>query len=271
MQAEQHTGSYYAASVNHHTNYAPLQGDQSADICVIGAGFTGVSTALHLAERGCNVHVIEANRIGWGASGRNGGQLISGITGEANIAKNLGKDVDEVFNDMRYLGHDIVRQRVEKYSIQCDLKFGYLSVADKPRHLRWFEEEQAHLQSIGFPHETRILSAEETSDLIGTSAYIGSMLNMANGHLHPLNLCIGEAQAAESLGTTFYEQSPVIKIEHGARPKVVTENGWFAARPSGTEDVYKIYTESFLGAEHLATIQEEAKAIVGQAFAAAES
>jgi len=229
MQPQAHTGSYYAASVNDSTNYAPLQGEQRADVCVIGAGFTGVSTALHLAERGFNVHVVEANKVGWGASGRNGGQLISGISGEAKIAKKLGKDVDEVFNDMRYAGHDIVRQRVEKYSIQCDLKFGYISVADKPRHLRWFEEEQAQLQSIGFAHETRILSADETSELIGTRAYIGSMLNMGNGHLHPLNLCIGEARAAESLGATIYEQSPVINIEHGDRPKVVTEHGSISA------------------------------------------
>ena len=81
MQPQPHTGSYYAASVNEKTDYAALRGDQQADICVIGAGFTGVSTALHLAERGYNVHMVEANKVGWGASGRNGGQIISGISG----------------------------------------------------------------------------------------------------------------------------------------------------------------------------------------------
>jgi hypothetical protein len=82
MQPEAHTDSYYAATANDVTNFAPLQGEQRADVCVIGAGFTGISTALHLAERGYNVHVVEANKVGWGASGRNGGQMIGGISGE---------------------------------------------------------------------------------------------------------------------------------------------------------------------------------------------
>ena len=225
MQPQSHTGSYYAASVNDHTDFAPLRGEQRADVCVIGAGFTGISTALHLAERGYNVHVVEANKVGWGASGRNGGQLIDGVSGEKTIARNLGKDVEEVFSEMRWAGHEIIRQRVEKYSIDCDLKFGYIQVADKPRHLRSFEEEFARLQDAGFPHEVRILSADETSDMIGTRAYLGAFLNMGNGHVHPLNLCIGEARAAESLGATIYEQSPVLNIEHGSKPKVVTESG----------------------------------------------
>lgn len=225
MQPEAHTGSYYAATINDRTNYSPLRGEQNADVCVIGAGFTGVSTALHLAERGYKVHVVEANRVGWGASGRNGGQLISGIPGEERVARSLGKDVEEVFSEMRWAGHEIVRQRVEKYSIDCDLKYGYVDVADKPKHLRHFEHDLARLQRAGFPHDVRLLDADETKDLVGTRQFIGALLNMGNGHLHPLNLCIGEARAAESLGTTFYEQSPVLDIEHGSKARVVTENG----------------------------------------------
>ena len=83
MKPEAHTGSYYAATVNQVTDYPTLQGDQSADVCIVGAGFTGISTALHLAERGYTVCVVEANRVGWGASGRNGGQIIGGIAGDA--------------------------------------------------------------------------------------------------------------------------------------------------------------------------------------------
>ena len=182
-------------------------------------------TALHLAERGYKVHVVEANKVGWGASGRNGGQLIDGVSGEKTIARNIGKDVEEVFSEMRWAGHEIIRQRVDKYSIDCDLKFGYIEVADKPRHLRAFEEEFTRLQDAGFPYELRILSADETSDIIGTRAYLGAFMNMRNGHVHPLNLCIGQARAAESLGATIYEQSPVLNIEHGPQPKVVTESG----------------------------------------------
>ena len=225
MQAQAHTGSYYAATVNDVTDFVPLQGDQFADVCVIGAGFTGISTALHLAERGYDVHVVEANKVGWGASGRNGGQMISGISGEKVIAKNLGRDADIVFKDLRWAGHEIIRERVQKYGIECDLKFGYLDVAIKERHLREQRADFERLQRDEFPHEFRLLSAEETRETIGTSSYIGALLNMGNGHLHPLKLCVGEARAAVSLGVTIYEQSHVIDIEKVSRPRVVTEHG----------------------------------------------
>ncbi len=111
------------------------------------------------------------------------------------------------------------------YGIECDLKFGYLDVALKERHLRQFEADAERLEKAGFPHEFRMLSREETRETIGTDVYIGALLNMANGHVHPLNLCVGEARAAESLGVTIYEQSPVISIEKGNKPKVVTQQG----------------------------------------------
>jgi len=224
-----HTGSYYAASVNEITDYAPLRGAHIADVCVIGAGFTGISTALHLAERGYNVHVVEANRVGWGASGRNGGQIISGISGENKVARHLGNDGEKIMWEMAWAGHDIIRKSVEKYAIECDLKWGYLDVAIKQRHLR---EQQAAVEAFekhAFPHDYQLLSKEETIARIGTEAYIGSLLNMGNGHLHPLNLCIGEARAAVSQNATIYEQSPVVRIEHGNRPKVITSEGSITA------------------------------------------
>ena len=135
-QPQSHTGSYYAATVNQVTDYAPLRGAQNADVCVIGAGFTGISTALHLAERGYKVHVIEANKVGWGATGRNGGEIIGGLSGEEKIARHMGADGESIMWDMRWAGHDIIRERVRTYAINCDLKWGYLDVAIRPRHLR---------------------------------------------------------------------------------------------------------------------------------------
>lgn len=220
-----HTGSYYAATVNDVTDFAPLLGEQNADVCVIGAGFTGISTALHLAERGYNVHVVEANRVGWGASGRNGGQIIGGISGEKNLAKHLGKDANDILSELRWAGHDIIRERVQTYKIDCDLKYGYLDVAIKARHVRDLHADHARLLKDGFPHEFRMLSGDETRETIGTSAYIGALLNMGNGHLHPLKMCVGEARAAVSLGATIYEQSPVLNIEKGSGSKVVTQQG----------------------------------------------
>ncbi len=222
---EPHTSSYYAASVGPVADYPELLGEKRADVCVIGGGFTGISTALHLAERGYDVSVVEANRIGWGASGRNGGQLIGGFSGEQVLAQHYGEELADLLWELRWAGHDIIRERVDTYNIQCDLKFGYLDVAIKPRHVVDIEHENQQLEAHGFPHEHRVLSAEETCELIGTDAYIGSLLNMGNGHLHPLKLCMGEARAAESLGTAIYEQSPVIEIEQGKKTRIVTQKG----------------------------------------------
>ena len=228
-QAQPHTGSYYAASVNHQTDYPILRGEHSADVCVIGSGFTGVSTALHLAELGYNVHIIEANRVGWGASGRNGGQIIGGISGEQRLTEALGAEGEDIVWNLRWRGHDIIRERVEKYQINCDLKWGYLDVAIKPRHLRDQQSELAYLSKHSFAHEVRPLCATQTAQLIGNQSYIGSLLNMGNGHLHPLNLCIGEARAAASLGASIWEQSPVLHIERGDKPRVVTAHGSVSA------------------------------------------
>lgn len=224
-----HTDSYYAASVNDHTDFPPLTGSVSADVCVIGAGFTGISTALHLAERGYDVHVVEANKVGWGASGRNGGQMIGGIAGEKAILKHHGPGIARLLWDMRWAGHEIIRQRVDQYQIQCDLKSGYLDVAIKERHVRDQYEEYDLLEQNNFPHEYQILSKEQTRDLIGTDAYIGALRNNASGHLHPLNLCVGEAQAAVSQGATIYEQSKVVRLERGDKPTVVTDSGSVSA------------------------------------------
>jgi glycine/D-amino acid oxidase-like deaminating enzyme len=221
----QHTGSYYAATANETTNYPVLRGGQEADVCIVGAGFTGLSTALALVERGYKVHVVEANRVGWGASGRNGGQLIGGIAGEKAIAKFHGRDVEELFGELRWEGHRIVRERVAKYAIPCDLKTGYLDVAIKRRHLEDFKHDHDRLQAAGFPHEVRLLSREETAAWTGTDRYLGALLNQGNGHLHPLNLCIGESRAAASLGATISEQSPVTRIVKGSRPRVETAEG----------------------------------------------
>ena len=136
IAAQPHTGSYYAASSNGSTDYAPLTGAKNADVCVIGAGFTGLATALFLAERGYDVHVVEANRVGWGASGRNGGQMIGGISGAAALTRSLDRNAEAIVWELRWAGHEIIREWVASYDIQCDLKSGYLDVAIKPRHVR---------------------------------------------------------------------------------------------------------------------------------------
>jgi glycine/D-amino acid oxidase-like deaminating enzyme len=222
--AQEHTGSYYAATANQKTDFPRLKGDIRADVCVIGGGFTGISTALALAERSYNVVVLEANRIGWGASGRNGGQMIGGISGEHRIVEKYPHLADLAW-DMRWRGHEIIRERVEKYQIACDLKYGYADVAIKQRHLADFTEHHETLRRRGVPFEHKLLSRDETRDALGTDAYIGALQIMGNGHLHPLNLCLGEAQAAASLGVQFHEQSAAMRLAHGDAVRVSTAEG----------------------------------------------
>jgi len=217
--------SYYAATVNEKTDYPELKGTVNVDICVVGAGFTGVATALTLAERGYSVAVVEANRVGWGASGRNGGQLINGISGLSKVQKKHGEGVADMLWELRWRGNEIVRERVAKYGIECDLKDGFIETALKPRHMKDLEEYAAELERHSHPHPYELWDEEKTRRLLGTDAFIGGLVSYYDGHLHPLNLCIGEARAAHNLGVQIFEQSPVTGIEHGDRPRVKTANG----------------------------------------------
>ena len=217
--------SYYAATINEKTDYPELDGRVSVDICIVGAGFTGISTALTLAERGYSVAVVEANRVGWGASGRNGGQLINGISGLAKVQKKYGEGIAGMLWELRWRGHDIVHERVAKYGIECDLKKGFVETALKPRHLKELEEYARELERYDHSHPFELWDREKTRQMLGTDAYIGGLVSFYDGHLHPLNLCIGEARAANGLGVQIFEHSPVTRIEHGSRPGVITEKG----------------------------------------------
>jgi gamma-glutamylputrescine oxidase len=222
---QEHTGSWYAATVGEVTDYPRLQDSLSVDICIVGGGFTGVATALTLAERGYSVALLEANRIGWGASGRNGGQLINGISGLNKIQKRYGDGIADMLWELRWRGNDIVRERVARYGIDCDLRDGFVETAVKPRHVKALEEWAAEMERRRFPHRWELWDRAKTREMLGTDGYIGGFVSYHDGHLHPLNLCIGEARAAHELGVRIFEQSPVTGIEHGARPTVVTAGG----------------------------------------------
>jgi glycine/D-amino acid oxidase-like deaminating enzyme len=228
-QRQEHTRSYYAASVNEVTDYPSLEGAHSADVCVVGAGFTGTATALSLAERGYSVALVEANRVGWGASGRNGGQVIIGMRGIETLREKHGDGIADILNNLRWRGNDIIRERVSRYGIQCDLKDGFLEVATKPGQIRTLDEyaEDRESHPSDFAHE--IWDREKTCDMLGTGAYHGGFVCYRDGHLHPLNLCIGEARAAHNLGVQIFEQSPVTGITHGTRPRVASANGYIEA------------------------------------------
>ena len=222
----EHASSYYAASRKLKIEYPSLVGEHRCDVAVVGAGFTGVSTALYLAERGYDVALVESNRIAWGASGRNGGQLIDGFTNVEKFERRSGQQVEaDMVRQMGLECRDIVVQRIEQYSIDCDLKFGYIDIAARPKELQGLEESLEYHQKNNYPHEMRLVSRDELREFIDSDSYIGGLTNEGNGHLHPLDLCIGEAQAANELGATIFEQTRVTRVLHGSKPVVETESG----------------------------------------------
>jgi len=224
-EISEHTSSYYAATAHKHTAYPRLQGEHTADVVVVGAGFTGLSSALHLLERGYKVAVVEANRVGWGASGRNGGQLIDGMVEIEKIEKRLGLQAAHIAYQMGVDCRDVVLRIIDQYNIECDLKFGYLDLAMNQADIDYFHSEIALKQQRNYPHKVTFVPQDEIRSVIGSERYIAGMVNEANGHLHPLNLCIGEARAAAELGAQIYEQSRVTKIIHGKKPRVETDRG----------------------------------------------
>lgn len=227
----EHTASYYAASARQAATYPALDQDLQADVCVVGGGLTGVNAALELAERGLSVILLEARRIGWGASGRNGGQLIRGIGHDVSgFARHVGQD------GVRYLkqaGIDsvaLVARRIAQYGIDCDLRWGFCELANTPAQFSAFEDEQRDLAELGYPHETRLVGPERMHEIVASDLYAGGLVDMGSGHLHPLDLVQGEARAAHGLGVRIFEQSPVLRIEHGSTVTLHTARGQVRAQ-----------------------------------------
>ena len=221
-----HTGSYYAASANVVQLRPQLIGDLTFDVCVVGAGYTGLSTALHLAEQGFNVAVVEGARIGWGASGRNGGQIVNGLNASLQtIKRRYGQDTASFVAGLVTEGGDIIRERVKRYDIKCDLKATNLFTAYTGAHMRELEDRLELWRGYGI-HTQDMVSKDQIRDYVGSDVYAGGMIDHAGGHLHPLNLALGEADAFEQNGGTIFELSKVVDVNSdGAQPVVSTEKG----------------------------------------------
>ncbi|MGK0445326.1 MAG: gamma-glutamylputrescine oxidase [Bermanella sp.] len=225
MTAPEHTTSYYADSANDKNLRPSLNGNITSDICVIGAGFTGLSSAIHLAEKGFKVTVLEAKRIGFGASGRNGGQIVHSYSRDIDfIEKHYGKEVGTEMGKMAFEGGRIIRRFAEQYNIDCHLKDGGIFAACNEKQLRELEGKKALWEAHGHK-DLELLSADKIKDHIGSEIYAGGLLDKSGGHFHPLNLALGEAAAVESMGGQIFEDSEVIRIEEGDKPVVYTANG----------------------------------------------
>jgi len=221
-----HPQSYYAASANPAPVRPRLTEAIEADLCIVGAGYTGLSAALHLAEAGRKVIVVEGARVGWGASGRNGGQIVNGLNASlGTIERRYGATVAAFVGGLVQEGGKIIRSFVSKYSIPCDLKDGNLYAAYTAKQMRELEAKQKLWRTYGMDdHE--LIDGDGIRRHVGSDVYCGGMIDRTGGHMHPLNLVLGEAAALESLGGVIYENSCVVSVgREKGKAVVLTEAG----------------------------------------------
>ncbi|MGH8485776.1 MAG: NAD(P)/FAD-dependent oxidoreductase, partial [Pseudomonas sp.] len=170
--AAQHASSYYRATVADMPEHPVLEGELSADVCVIGGGFTGVNTAIELAQRGLSVILLEARRIGWGASGRNGGQLIRGIGHEVDgFARYVGQDGVKYLQRAGIDSVEVVANRIREHGIECDLRWGFCELANTPAQFAAFRDEQESLAALDYRHETQLVGPERMHEVVASSVY----------------------------------------------------------------------------------------------------
>ncbi len=221
----EHVNSYYVSSANQHAPWPQLTDYVRCDVCVVGGGYTGLSTALFLVEAGFDVVLLEASRIGFGASGRNGGQIVNSYSRDIGmIESRYGRDTARMLGSMMFEGGDIIRSRIEQYKIDCDFRPGGIFAALNKRQLEELRAKKADWERYGHQN-LELLDAGQVREEIDTKAYVGALLDHRGGHIHPLNLALGEAEAIRKLGGRIFEQSAAVDIQHGEPATVVTARG----------------------------------------------
>ena len=222
--------SYYSATARALDRQPALGGEVSADVCVIGAGYTGLSAALALAEAGYKVVVLEGNTVGFGASGRNGGQVCTGFSsGQGKIEAQLGKDDARKCFAIAEESKSLLQQQISGYDIDCDLAWGYLHAIPKPHQFDELKAWKDEYDALGYTN-TSLLTKAELEEKLGSRIYHGAFREGGAGHLHPLNYCLGLARAALSKGAVIFENSRVISVESGGNPVARTANGVVRAK-----------------------------------------
>ncbi|MFD2262665.1 NAD(P)/FAD-dependent oxidoreductase [Lacibacterium aquatile] len=238
LQAEAHistvsdSANFYISSLPTPAPRSSLDGNLEVDVAILGGGFAGVSTALHLAERGLSVALLEAKTVGFGASGRNGGQVLPGLSaGLDGIAKRNGMKVARALWDESVEAVDLVRRLTQRHGISCDLTEGAVTLAVKPKHFKGFTEEKAWLEGEFGYGGLEVWSPEEARVVVRSQRYCGGLYDPRAPHLHPLAFVRGLAFAAETAGARIFENSPVTAIEMD-RPvkRLLTGKGAMSAR-----------------------------------------
>lgn len=226
----EHAPSYYAATRHPSPPRPPLKGAHVADVCVVGGGFTGLSVALSLAERGFSVILLEAVMVGWGASGRNGGQIVNSYSRDMDVIEaRHGRTAAEALGGMAFEGSRIIRERIQQYGIDCDFKEGNVFAALTGKQLAELEHKKALWERFGHT-ALEMVDAAGMPRIVDSKRYVGALLDHWGGHIHPLNLALGEAAAFESRGGRIHEHSPVVRVEQGDPAVVHTAEGSVKAR-----------------------------------------
>lgn len=206
--------SIYADGVDWPALCPPPEGDQQVEVAVVGGGFTGVSTALNLAERGYSVHLYEAERVGYGASGRNGGQVCQGWTTDFDkIMKRIPADQRKMAWDVGVAGRDVIIKRCQTHKIDADLRFGYLHVALHRRHMDDLKAMEAEWRAEGYDALELLPHKAALAPHISSEAYIGGMYDAESGHMHPLKYLMGLKAAAQAAGVLVHETCPITAID----------------------------------------------------------
>ncbi|WP_439287363.1 NAD(P)/FAD-dependent oxidoreductase [Lonepinella sp. BR2357] len=220
---QEHINTYYYDSRNLDLKQPHLAENLSVDVCVIGAGLCGLSTALELAEQDKKVIVLEGARIGFGASGRSGGQAINGFEdGIDEYIEQFGFEQAKSLWEMSLEAIDIIDERVNKYQISCDWKKGYATLALNHRRMDdLIAIEKASRETFGYPH-MQLWDKHQLQQHLGSDIYVGGLFDSNSGHLHPLNYCLGLAKACLDLSVQIFEQSPVLDMQTQGNQVVLT-------------------------------------------------
>ncbi|WP_221796379.1 NAD(P)/FAD-dependent oxidoreductase [Oceanobacter mangrovi] len=226
MTANQADASYYQATAKNPLQYESLQGDVEADVCIVGGGYTGLSAALHLAQQGYSVVLLEAETMGFGASGRNGGQVCQGHNMEhAELVKKVGQTNADWLWQMSLESVELVRELIEQHQIDCDLKQGVMHVAAKSAHNHHLQEAVDYKQKVLGYEDVQYVEPAQVQQMLGTDKYFAGEWFTKALHLHPLNYALGLAAAATKAGARLYQHSRVTGYSTGAKPQVRCEQG----------------------------------------------
>ncbi len=218
--------SYYAATAAADLRFAPLEQSGLCDVCVVGAGLAGLSAAIELRRAGMDVVLLEGVQVGWGASGRNGGQALPGLACEMSVVRRqLGAQAARAIWDMSVEAVQIMRERCAQFAIDCQWQDGSLAAAIGPRRRReLFAWVQAIERDYGYGG-MRLIEGPEVGQWIASSRYQGLVYDPRGAHLHPLRYAQGLARACAALGVRVHEQTRVLRIERGKAPVVHTARG----------------------------------------------